>query len=150
MMRVAQGHHDEIISDFMSVVHTKFRPDEGFRNISKHVGSRVDVLCMEDMINSINKSADSNVAVIFPLEQVVDWKAGMSAFNPLRGNRKDFAYRIHTRAEEEHEVRTVKVDVYGCPHSSRPDKTVSLLKPSRQYPNFSDFYYTEPPSLTYG
>lgn len=77
MICVAQGFHDKILWDFMSVYHTKFHPVEGFGHIRKHVGRRVNVQRMTELMTVIKKSARSNDAILFPVDKVVDWNSGM-------------------------------------------------------------------------
>lgn len=62
----------------------------GYGNTFNHVGRRVSVLSMPECLTAINKSARSNKAITFPIDQIVDWKSGMTLFRPLEGIKKRF------------------------------------------------------------
>lgn len=148
MLRVAHGYHDEIIWQFMAVGHTKFRPDEGFGLIRTYVDGRADVLSMEEMRVAIENSSSSNTCVIFPVEVVQDWKAVSKTFKALYGIRKNFAYKIHIRAETKDGKRTVLVDVYHKPDGEQPDTTVNLMKNGVELPTLSSFIRVPPTAMS--
>ena len=139
MLRVAHGHHDEILWHFMAVGHTKFRPDEGFGLIRQHVDGRANILCFDDMKRAIEHSSFSNECVLFPVSEVQDWKKVSDYYRALPGIRKNFAYKIHIRSVVNEDRRDVLVDVYHSPDRKTPDLTVSLLKPNCTAPAFDTF-----------
>lgn len=147
MMRVAQGFHDEILWQFMSVDHTKCRPDEGFGPVRKHIGALFNFLSMTEILEALEGSSETNHGVLFPVQHVVGWKGGMYA-PKIDGIPKNVSYRIIIRAFEEHGVRKVKLDVCGYAHSSNPDRSVMLLNADQSYPNFLNFYDVDAPTLS--
>lgn len=52
-MRVALRHHDEVVWNFMTVGHTKFRPDEGFGQIRCQIESQEMFFSLEELKISI-------------------------------------------------------------------------------------------------
>eukprot|EP00171_Calliarthron_tuberculosum_P002286 IDg2286t1 len=149
MLRVAHGFHDDIFWHFMEVGHTKFRPDEGFGSIRTHLDGRSNVLSMNELISEILKSAESARCVLFPTEEIRNWKSVSDTFNFLAGLKKFFAYKIHIRAGDVNGKRNVVVDVYRDPKSTSPDVSTNLLKTGRQFPSFESFEKIIPKELSY-
>lgn len=148
MLRVALGYHEEVVWQFMTVGHTKFRPDEGFGQIRCFVDGRADILCMEEMKEAIELSAFSNHCIHFPVEDVRNWKEVSEIFNPLVGIRKTFAYKIHIRACNKFGKRTVCVEVYHEPGKEEPDQSLYLAKEGKDFPSLNSFTKILPTKLT--
>lgn len=113
-----------------------FRPDEGFGSIRQHVDARTKLLSVQEMKVAIEASSESNRCVLFPVEDVRNWKKVSETFTLLTDFRKYFAYKIHIKALQESNERKVVVDVYLKPDGDVPDISTSLLKPGKQYPVF--------------
>lgn len=148
MLRVALGFHEEIIRQFMAVGHTKFRPDEGFGKIRTRVDGRDIILSMKEMKAAIEASASTNRYVIFPVEDVQDWKEVSNIFNSLYGIRKNFAYKIHVRSCTVSGNRSITVDVHHESGGEQPDQSVNLVKQGVQFPGLTSFRRVEARPLT--
>lgn len=139
MLRVAHNMHDEIIWNFMEVGHTKFRPDEGFGCIRRHVENKCNILSMSEMVEAVKESAVSSQCVLFPVNEIRNWKKCSEYFEFMAGLRKYFAYKIHIRAEYVCGQRNVLVDVYRKPGSKVPDLTKNLQKSGIGFATFESF-----------
>lgn len=86
MCRVGHGYHDKLVWHFMSVVHTKFRPEVGSGCILRHVWQRIDILSMHDSV--ISSSERSNFCVRFPINKSTSQKfvQYLSQLSALRGS----------------------------------------------------------------
>lgn len=58
----------------MVVEHTKFRPDEGFRNIWQHVDRRSNVLSIPELSREVSSRSDSSLRFLFSVEAIQNWK----------------------------------------------------------------------------
>ena len=148
MLRVAHGYHEEIIWNFMEVGHTKVRPDEGFRIIRQHVEGRSDVLCMNDMVNEIENSAQSNTCHMFPESEVQDWEKAGDYFNFLPVLKKFFTYKIRIRGLIQDHARNVVVHVCPSIAGEYPDLSRNLMKGKMQYPSFDSFDKVSVPEIS--
>lgn len=54
----------------MTVGLTKFRNDQAFENLRKHVGRRIGVLSIEEMHKAITESPKSSKCIIFRVQHV--------------------------------------------------------------------------------
>lgn len=149
MTRVGLGFHEYIDWNLMTVGHTKFRPDEGFGHIRKHVGRRVDVMSMTGMQRAIKESAVSSRCVSFPVDELFDYKGKMyKIFKHLQGIKKNFAFRLHIGCSTSNGHRKVYVDVYHSPRvGDPPAQTVQLLRPDMEYCRLSHFEKDPPRRL---
>lgn len=93
----------------MEVRHTKFRPYETFGSIRQHVDVRGDILRMKEMVTATPKSSKYSRCVLFPVEQIQNWKNVSATFNFLPGLRKWLAYKIQVQAVSINGSRNVLV-----------------------------------------
>lgn len=91
MMSAEHRLNDEIMSHFMAAEHTKFRIDEGFGAVRKHVSVRANVLSLPELQAEIEGSTHSSPCVVFPVDEVKDWKQVRQFFNLLQGIRENVA-----------------------------------------------------------
>ena len=117
----------------------KFRADERFRSVRQHVDDLFDIFSIQEMKNTISDSFRTNQCIIFPIENVRNWKKLSETFTRLVGLRKYFDYKIHVKVMQEQNERHVMVYVHCTHESTMPDIITNLEKSGNSYPSFESF-----------
>jgi hypothetical protein len=96
MWRVKQRFHSTIDFHFMEVGHTKFRPDEGFGQLKRHIETQ-NVISMKDLIDQTaasTREAKSNVGIEFVPSQLKNFKVFAEAIKKFKGIRDVYGIRV--------------------------------------------------------
>lgn len=126
---------------FMAVGHTKFRPDEGFGQIRRHIDGHSNILSILELKEAIIDSFVSDCCVMYPADELQDWNEVSKVFKPLEVIRKHFAYKIHIKAVYEDGNRKAVVDIYYEPNSVEPNRSVCLHRRALPLPTFDSFSF---------
>lgn len=137
--RVAQGMHDKVVWQFMTVGHTKFDVDRFFGKLRHHLGERSTVLTPTEFAASCDASAIGNFGVVMPTGWLRDYKKLGAYTKPFKDMRKRFPYEICIEAvNTAGHTRRVHVSSKREPNGASEPAVQFLKDPDFQIPSLED------------
>lgn len=144
--KLGLGYHDSIGWNFMTVGHTKCRPDEGFSNIFKHVSRRVEIFSIDQLCASINHSSTAKkICSVFSARFLRIQVRFVEKGKPLEDIKAYFAFKIHIGPSIAVDLCVICFDFFQTTGLNQNKyQNLKFPRPVDTYCNLSQFY-TDPP-----